>query len=303
MLDLKYEIACSPARRELDVLARCAQQELQRRQTLSILEATVEEKRSALRTAEEFRRRNPFRQVFAKPLKAVETELEFILMRVAEERRRLVDGDHQVHSVLHVWLSAHDPEYRKAAEIEKRFGALHSEIGPLVSALIDLLSRYGATRNEIAVSYDAHAGMLSVVSLGALDRLIHSYEVLIEAQKAFGIKLVELNDLVDGPIFSRLKLEMFNQLIPPDCRSGMDYATLRANLDEGAAKVKEAIRLLQNHVGRIEALPGEMSSILFEYREGIWRRYITALEAGEESVVCKVSGASGDSGDREVCAA
>lgn len=287
MISLTHEMTREANHAELEPLAHYAQKTLQHRQVIAVLEATEAEKREAIRDAEAANRRNPFRLVLGrkadKSLRSLETDLEFLLLRVAEERRSIVDGDHQVHSILHVWLSAHDPEYRKASEIEKRFSALHSDIEPLVSALVDLLSRFGATRNEIAVSYDGRSGLLSMVSLGALDRLIHSYEILIEAQKAFGLKLVELNDLVDGPIFSRLKLEMFNQLIPPDCRRGMDYATLRANLDEGAAKVKEAIRLLQNHVGRIETLPGEMNTLLFEYREALWRRYIGALEGADEA--------------------
>ena len=288
MIKLSDMMAEAGDHADLETLGHLAQVELQHRQAIAVLEATAIEKQQEIRNRAAPRRKTliPFSGFGKKadaPDQYAETELEAIRLRIAEERKHTVDCEHQVHRLLHTWLLLNDAEYQKSAEIEKRFSEIHADIEPLVGALVDLLSRYGSTRNEIAVSYDKDAQMLSTVSLAALDRLVYSYELLLEEQNKFGYKIECLNALVDTPLYRDMKLSQFNQLLPPDCRRGMDYTTLRANFEQGAAKVKEAIRLLQDYIGRIDTLPGEMSNVLFEYRDALWHRYIADLESGDDS--------------------
>lgn len=265
-----------------------AQVELQHRQIVSLLESTVDEERAIVQKAVEAKRRTliPFAGA-AKKLgeerRDAEAKLEHLRLRIAEEHNVIVVNRHHIHTAMHEWLLEHDPEYAKSAEIERLCGHIHAEIRPLASMLIDLLSRYGATRNEIAVGYDARTQTLSTVALAALDRLIHAYDLLMDAQRSFAGHIECLNAIATGTIFNAMRLYMFEQIVPPDCRRGMDYAALHANFEAGSDKVRAAIAQLLEYLGPIDTTPTMMGNILFNYRDELWKQYLAELESGENA--------------------
>jgi hypothetical protein len=73
---------------------------------------------------------------------------------------------------------------------------------------------------------------------------------------------------------------MFEQVVPPDCRRGMDYAALHANFEAGSDRVRAAIAQLLEYLGPIETTPTMMGNILFNYRDELWKQYLAELEAG-----------------------
>lgn len=265
--------------------AHFAQVEMQHRQIIALLESTAEDTREIVKKAVEDKRRTliPFAGAAKKitgERRDAETKLEQLRQRIAEERNLIVENQHRIHTAMHAWLIDHDPEYARSTEIENISHRLHEGIRPLASLLIDMLSRYGATRNEIAVAYDARTQTLSTVALAALDRLIHSYDLLMGAQRDFAGGIACLNELVAGNIFSDMRLYMFEQIVPPNCRRGMDYATLHANFEEGSDKVRGAIAQLLEYLGPIETSPTMMGNILFNYRDALWKQYLAELELG-----------------------
>lgn len=263
-----------------------AQVELQHRQIATLLESTAEDERAIVKKTTEDKRRTliPFVGVAKKLVderRDAEAKLERLRLRIAEEHRVIVDNRHHIHTAMHAWLLEHDAEYAKSAEIERLCGHINEEIRPLASMLIDLLSRYGSTRNEIAVGYDGRTRTLSTVALAALDRLIHAYDLLMDAQRSFAGHIECLNELAAGGIFSDMRLYMFEQIVPPDCRRGMDYAALYANFEAGSDKVRAAIAQLLEYLGPIETTPTMMGNILFNYRDELWKQYLAELESGE----------------------
>lgn len=262
-------------------LAQSAQMEIHRRLAISVLESMAQEKMRQLEELGPAKRTVTIFALFGEKKQAdrktLQTELDSIRLRLAQERKHIVDAEHDIHHILHEWLIAHDEEYRQSAHIEKDFLGLRSDVEQLAGSLIDLLSRYGSTRNEIAVAYDTDAKMLSLVALSALERLTYSHELLTEAQTRFSGKIECLNRLLESPIYRELKLSQFNQLLPPDCRRGMDYTRLRENFENGAQLVKSAIDQLQDYIGKIDSVPTEMNNTLYNYRYQLWHEYITEL--------------------------
>lgn len=263
-----------------------AQIELRHRQVMNQLETTAKEDREVVEHAREQRRHTlipfaPAAKKIAEEQRRAEAELENVRHLIVEEHHTLVDNQHHIHDALHGWLLEHDPDYRKSAEIERLRNRIHDDIRPLASLLVDLLARYGATRNEIAVSYDNSTHTLSAVALAALDRLVHSYELLREAQSRMAMRVEALNDLVNDSLFASMKLSMFEQILPPDCRRGMDYPELHANFEAGAVRVREAIGRLEEYFGAIETTPTMMGNILYNYRDELWKQYLAELESGE----------------------
>lgn len=203
--------------------------------------------------------------------------LAAIHRRIHEERRALEANEHALHEALHEWLMVHDAEYAVSAEVDLLCESIEASLSPMREALVELLARYGSTRNEIAVSFDHETGSLSLAALASVERLVATYDDLLTLQNRFGSRLERLKGLVEETFLSDVQLRLFDQALPPDCRAEMDYATLRANFEAGADQIRAALDQLRQYAGEVSGRHVIMEKKLYEYRETRWQAHLSAV--------------------------
>lgn len=269
--------------------ANFAQVELRHRQSLHMLrEAVVEAERTekATRPAKLCDALNVFSAAARRNTEERRSALETLAnidRRIKEEQLALFEIEHRLHDALHAWLMESDPEYKKSAEIDGLCQSLGAHITPIANRLAELLCRYGATRNEIAISYNHELEAMSPAAHASLSRLIDSYTHIVEAGHIFTRDLDRLNALVSGTMFERLKLCQFTKAVAPDCHAKMTYVELRANFEAGADQARAALEQLRDYVGAIESVNARKACILFEYRAAKWRAYLQEIREVDDT--------------------
>lgn len=206
-----------------------------------------------------------------------EASLAAIRRRIHEERRALLANEHSLHEALHEWLILHDSEYAVSAELDILFERIDASIVPLVNQLTSLLAHYGAIRNEIAISYDHKTGSLSPSAMASLERLVGSYEGLIESTRIFSCRLGRVNELVEGTMFQGFQQCLFNQAVPPECRINMDFIQLQSNFEAGADQVRHALHQLREYARSAKEEYNMKEKILYKYRETRWQKHLAAM--------------------------
>ena len=201
-----------------------------------------------------------------------------IRKRLAETNRVMKANEKELHEHLHAWLGATDEHYRLSFEVEHRYREITAAVEPLEKLFVELLARYGATRNEIGISYNKATGALSPDGRASVDRLVASYDSILKAETIFADKLTRLNALVERSIFKELMLPVLTLTVVPDCRPGMEYSELRAHFEIGAEQAAAAIGEIKKYIGRIKVVEDtERAAILYRYRDAEWKRCLAGL--------------------------
>ena len=208
-----------------------------------------------------------------------EIDPALVRKRITEVDTSLDENHRELHSKLHQYLSLTDDRYRVSAEVERKHRDVAETIAPMPAQFLEMRTRYGCARAEIGVAYDQEHGVLSDTGQASVDRLVASYDALIDSEEKLVNRLNALNTLLEGSIFVRMRLPEFRMVIPPDCRPGMPYSEMRANFEKGAEQVNRAIHDLENYVTRLHRVDYDRDEILREYREAEWRRRLYLMAA------------------------
>lgn len=211
-------------------------------------------------------------------IKRVKESLRAIRRGLAETEFALQANHNELHKKLHEWLSVHDSEYVLSYELEHRYEEISRAVIPLKNCFHAMLKNYGATRNEIAVAYNKSTGEFSSSARTSVDRLMDSYESLLQEELNLSDRLAELNARVERSAFRDIMQPLFELAVAPDCRPGMAYSELQDHFEKGAAQVSTVLQRFTEYVNKIKSVDLDHHKIMHDYRVAEWEKHRLARE-------------------------